>query len=46
MLKYWLWLSQLPGLSNQTRLALLEHFGAPEKIFLADTAELNRKSVV
>ena len=26
-LKYWLWLAELRGLSNQTRLALLDHFG-------------------
>ena len=25
-LKYWLWLTELPGLTNQTRLALLQHF--------------------
>ena len=25
-LKYWLWLTELPGLTNQTRLALLQPF--------------------
>lgn len=40
MLKYWLWLAELPGLNNQTRLALLRHFGSPEDIFFADREEL------
>ena len=29
MLKYLLWLTNLRGLRNQTRLALLRHFGTP-----------------
>lgn len=40
MLKYWLWLAELPGLGNQARLALLRHFGSPEGIFYADEEEL------
>lgn len=40
MLKYWLWLAELPGLQNQARLALLRHFGSPEHIFYADEEEL------
>lgn len=40
MLKYWLWLAELPGLHNQARLALLRHFGSPEDIFYADEEEL------
>lgn len=40
MLKYWLWLAELPGLRNQSRLALLRHFGSPEDIFFADREEL------
>lgn len=40
MLKYWLWLAELPGLGNQSRLALLRHFGSPEDIFFADREEL------
>ena len=40
MLKYWVWLSELKGLRNQTRLALLRHFGDPESIFYADADEL------
>ncbi len=40
MLKFWLWLTTLPGLTNQTRLALLRHFGTPEDIFYADPEEI------
>lgn len=40
MLKYWLWLTNLPGLKNQTRLALLHHFGSPEDIYYADEGEI------
>ena len=39
-LKYWLWLAELRGLSNQTRLALLNHFGTPEDVFYADAGEI------
>lgn len=40
MLKYWLWLAELPGLDNQARLALLRHFGTPENAFYADAGEI------
>ncbi len=40
MLKYWVWLSELPGLGNQARLALLRHFASPEEIYYADAEEL------
>lgn len=40
MLKYWLWLTNLRGLSNQSRLALLRHFGTPEDVFYADEGEV------
>lgn len=40
MLKYWLWLTNLRGVRNQTRLALLRHFSTPEDIFYADPEEL------
>lgn len=40
MLKYWLWLAERPELNNQSRLALLRHFGSPEDIFFADREEL------
>lgn len=39
-LKYWVWLTKLPGLHNQTRLRLLEHFGSPEDLYYADEAEV------
>ena len=39
-LKYWVWLSECRGVSNQTRLALLRHFGSPEDVFYADAGEL------
>lgn len=40
MLKYWLWLTELRGLSNQSRLALLRHFGTPEDLYYADQGEI------
>lgn len=40
MLKYWLWMAELPGLTNQVRLALLRHFGTPENVFYADAGEI------
>ena len=39
-LKYWLWLSNLRGLGNQTRLFLLRRFSSPEEIYYADGGEL------
>ena len=39
-LKFWLWLAELRGLNNQTRLALLRHFGTPEDVFYADAGEI------
>ncbi len=40
MLKFWLWLTELRGLSNQSRLALLHHFGSPEDVFYADMGQI------
>ena len=40
MLKYWVWLAELPRLKGQERLALLRHFGSPEELFFADREEL------
>ena len=40
MLKYWLWLTELTGLTNQTRLALLRHFPSPEDVYYADPEEV------
>lgn len=39
-LRYWLWLAELRGLANQTRLALLRHFNTPEDVFYADPGEI------
>lgn len=39
MLKYWVWLSELP-IGNQARLALLRHFASPEEIYYAEAEEL------
>ena len=38
-LKYWLWLASLPKLNNQMKLALLEHFGEPDKIYYGEKEE-------
>lgn len=38
-LKYWLWLSNLPKIGNPMKLALLEHFGSPEKIYFGEKEE-------
>ena len=35
-LRYWIWLSTLPGLSLRGQLQLMDHFGSPEAVFLAD----------
>ncbi len=39
-LKYWVWLTTVAGLSDDTRLHLLETFSSPEDIYYADTEEL------
>lgn len=39
-LKYWVWLAEVRGVSNQTRLALLRHFGTPEDVYFADEGEI------
>ena len=33
---YWLWLTTLPGVSTQSQLRLVRHFGSPEAVFRAD----------
>ena len=38
-LKYWVWLSDLAGLSNVNKLLLLQHFGSPEEIYYAGAEE-------
>ena len=35
-LKDWVWLTALPGLSNRSRLLLLERYGSPEDVYYAD----------
>ena len=39
-LKYWVWLTTLPGLGQRTKLQLLEHFASPEGIYFAPEEEL------
>lgn len=39
-LKYWVWLTTLPGLGQRTKLQLLEHFASPEEIYFASEEEL------
>ena len=39
-LRYWLWLTTLPGLSLRGQLQLIDHFGTPEGVFLADKGAL------
>ena len=34
-LKYWVWLTTLPGLGERAKLQLLAHFGSPEEIYFA-----------
>ena len=41
-LKYWVWLTTLPGLGQRTKLQLLEHFASPEEIYFAPEEELLR----
>jgi DNA processing protein len=38
-LKYWIWLAALPGLSNRSKLQLLEHFSSPEEVYYAEAEE-------
>ena len=39
-LKYWLWLTRLPGLNNQSRLVLLRRFGTPETVYFAEPPDI------
>ena len=39
-LKYWVWLSSLTGLSEDTRLQLLHAFSSPEDVYFADRGDL------
>ena len=39
-LKYWVWLTTLVGLTNRSKLLLLEHFPSPEDIYYAQPEDL------
>ena len=39
-LKYWVWLTTLPGLTDHSKLLLLQHFSSPEDIYYADEEAL------
>ena len=41
-LRYWVWLTSVPGLSNRSRLQLLAHFSSPEDVYYADAEEAMR----
>ena len=38
---YWLWLSTLAGVSAQSKLRVVKHFGSPEAVFRADPARFS-----
>lgn len=38
--KYWIWLSELRGVKDKTKAALLEYFEQPERIYFATESEL------
>ena len=38
-IKYWLWLAGLKAVPHQHKLRLLQYFGSPERIFLAERGE-------
>lgn len=39
-LRFWIWLTQIPRLKNQSCLALLHRFSSPERLYYADQKEL------
>ena len=39
-LKYWVWLTTLPGLTDSSKMLLIEHFSSPEDIYYADEEAL------
>ena len=39
-LKYWVWLTTLPGLTDRSKQLLMEHFSSPEDIYYADEEAL------
>ena len=34
-LKYWVWLTTLPGLTDSSKTLLMEHFSSPEDVYYA-----------
>lgn len=38
-LKYWVWLCEVKGLTNRSKLLLLDYFGSPERIYCAEEEE-------
>ena len=42
MLRYWIWLSELSGVSLRGKLRLVDHFGGPEEVFMADEHALEQ----
>ncbi len=38
-LKYWVWLSECKGLTNRSKLLLLDYFGSPENVYYAEMDE-------
>ena len=38
-LKYWVWLSEVKGLTNRSKLLLLDYFGTPENVYYTDEDE-------
>ena len=39
-LKYWVWLTAMPGLTESSKLLLLSHFSSPEDVYYADADAL------
>ncbi len=39
-LKYWVWLTTLPGLTDRSKQLMMEHFSSPEDIYYADEEAL------
>ncbi len=39
-MKYWIWLTTLPGLTNRSKLRLLSHFHTPEDVYYAAADEV------
>lgn len=45
-LRYWIWLSTLPGVSLRAQRIALARFGSPEEVFLADETGLKELSEI